>query len=378
MIPRRRDPIGLYLHIPFCDGKCPYCDFYSLPAGSRTMDDYCGRLISELFLWGEKCPRFVDTLYFGGGTPSLLGADRLSRLITAAQKAFSFVPGAEITVEMNPCSAGGFDFPALRMAGANRISIGLQSALDAELQFLGRRHTARQAWDTAAAAQRAGFRSVSLDLMLSLEGQTTDSVRKSVAFCRDAGVTHVSAYLLKIEPGTRFFQQREAFHLPGDDQASDLYLAACQALEEAGLFQYEISNFSVPGKESRHNLKYWNGDEYLGIGPSAHSFFGGRRFYTPKSLSAFFQAPQYLPEDPDESAIPPGGPEEYTMLRLRLSEGLTEAGYQQRFQTPIPEKYRKNALRFQAPGLTLVDSQGIRLTRRGFLVSNQLIGEILW
>lgn len=102
MIPRRRDPIGLYLHIPFCDGKCPYCDFYSLPAGSRTMDDYCGRLISELFLWGEKCPRFVDTLYFGGGTPSLLGADRLSRLITAAQKAFSFVPGAEITVEMNP------------------------------------------------------------------------------------------------------------------------------------------------------------------------------------------------------------------------------------------------------------------------------------
>ncbi|MFR9049438.1 MAG: coproporphyrinogen III oxidase, partial [[Clostridium] leptum] len=187
-----------------------------------------------------------------------------------------------------------------------------------------------------------------------------------------------SAYLLKIEPGTRFFQQREAFHLPGDDQASDLYLAACQALEEAGLFQYEISNFSVPGKESRHNLKYWNGDEYLGIGPSAHSFFGGRRFYTPKSLSAFFQAPQYLREDPDESAIPPGGPEEYTMLRLRLSEGLTEAGYQQRFQTPIPEKYRKNALRFQAPGLTLVDSQGIRLTRRGFLVSNQLIGEILW
>ena len=110
MIPRRRDPIGLYLHIPFCDGKCPYCDFYSLPAGSRTMDDYCGRLISDLFLWGEKCPRFVDTLYFGGGTPSLLGAYRLSRLITAAQKAFFFVPGAEITVEMNPCSAGGFDF----------------------------------------------------------------------------------------------------------------------------------------------------------------------------------------------------------------------------------------------------------------------------
>jgi len=151
----------------------------------------------------------------------------------------------------------------------------------------------------------------------------------------------------------------------------------CGQFDRTGKKAYPVLT-SVPGKESRHNLKYWNGDEYLGIGPSAHSFFGGRRFYTPKSLSAFFQAPQYLREDPDESAIPPGGPEEYTMLRLRLSEGLTEAGYQQRFQTPIPEKYRKNALRFQAPGLTLVDSQGIRLTRRGFLVSNQLIGEILW
>ncbi len=378
MIPQRQNPIGLYLHVPFCDGKCPYCDFYSLPADSRTMDAYCDRLISELFRWREKHPRFVDTLYFGGGTPGLLGADRLSRLIAAAQKAFPFLPGSEITVEMNPCSAGGFDFPLLRRAGANRISIGLQSALDSELHFLGRRHTASQARDTAAAAQKAGFSNVSFDLMLGLEGQTTDSVRKSVAFCRDAGVTHVSAYLLKIEPGTRFFQQKKNFHLPSDDQASDLYLEACQALEEAGFFQYEISNFSRPGKESRHNLKYWNGDEYLGLGPSAHSFFGGRRFYTPKSLLSFLRTPQYLPEDPDEVSIPPGSPEEYVMLRLRLSEGLTEAGYQKRFQCPIPERYRKNALRFQPPGLTAVDSQGIRLTRWGFLVSNQLIGEILW
>ena len=146
---------GLYIHRPFCRSKCPYCDFYSLPADSRTMDDYCGRLISEFFLWSEKCPRFVDTLYFGGGTPSLLGADRLSRLVTAAQKAFSFAPGAEITVEMNPCSAGGFDFSALRLAGANRISIGLQSALDAELQFLGRRHTARELRDPAPATASA-------------------------------------------------------------------------------------------------------------------------------------------------------------------------------------------------------------------------------
>ena len=378
MTPKSEEPIGLYLHIPFCDGKCPYCDFYSLPAGGQTMDDYCGQLIRELFLWGEKSPRLADTLYFGGGTPSLLGAERLSRLTAAAQKAFPFVPGAEITVEMNPRTAGGFDFAALRQAGVNRISIGLQSAVDKELKFLGRRHTARQAWDTAKAAQKAGIGNVSFDLMLGLEGQTTDSVRESVAFCRDAGVTHVSAYLLKIEPGTRFFQRRKDFQLPDDDQAAALYLDACQALEDAGFFQYEISNFSRSGRESRHNLKYWNGDEYLGLGPSAHSFRGGRRFYTPNSLSGFLRSPQYLTEDPDEAALLSGSPEEYVMLRLRLAEGLTEAGYQKRFQSPIPERYRKSALRFQPPGLTVVDSQGIRLTRQGFLVSNQLISEILW
>lgn len=378
MISPAGNPIGLYLHIPFCDGKCPYCDFYSLPTDDGAMDAYCQRLTKEIFAWGEKNPCGIDTLYFGGGTPGLLGASRLVRLTEAAKKAFSVAPGAEITVEINPCSAGSLDFSALRQAGANRISIGLQSALDAELEFLGRRHTSRQAWDTVLAAQKAGFDNVSLDLMLGLEGQTTDSIEKSVAFCRDAGVSHVSAYLLKLEPGTRFYHRRQTLRLPDDDQAAGLYLSACQALEEAGFFQYEISNFSRPGKESRHNLKYWNGDQYLGLGPSAHSFLDGRRFYTPKSLPAFLQAPQYLPEDPDGASAPAGSREEYVMLRLRLTEGLTEVGYQARFQESIPESYRKNASRFQPPGLTVVDSHGIRLTRQGFLVSNQLIGEILW
>lgn len=378
MIPAAPKPMGLYLHIPFCDGKCPYCDFYSLAASSETMDAYCEKLREELLAWGTKRPGVVDTLYFGGGTPGLLGADRLARLIEAAQKAYPFAPDTEITVETNPGSAGDLDFSALRLAGANRLSIGLQSALGPELKFLGRRHTPQQALATAAAAQKAGIDNISFDLMLGLEGQTTGSVEESVAFCRDAGVSHVSAYLLKLEPGTRFYQQREAFRLPGEDEAANLYLAACQALEQAGFSQYEISNFSLPGRESRHNLKYWNGDEYIGLGPSAHSFFGGRRFYTPKSLPAFLQAPQYLPEAPEDEAIPPGSGEEYAMLRLRLSEGLTEEGYQRKFGRPLPARYRKNARRFQAHGLAESDSRGIRLTRRGFLVSNQLIGEILW
>lgn len=378
MTPETPGSIGLYLHVPFCSGKCPYCDFYSLAAGSDTMDAYCQKLCEELSAWGEKRPGVVDTLYFGGGTPGLLGADRLARLMETAQKAFPFAPDSEITVETNPGSAGDLDFSTLRQAGANRISIGLQSALDGELKFLGRRHTPRQALATAYAAQKAGIDNISFDLMLGLEGQTTGSIEKSVAFCRDAGVSHVSAYLLKLEPGTRFFQQQNTFRLPDEDETADLYLAACQALEAAGFSQYEISNFSLPGRESRHNLKYWNGDEYLGLGPSAHSFFGGKRFYTPKSLRAFLQSPQYLPEAPEDEAIPPGSREEYAMLRLRLSEGLTEAGYRSKFGEPFPESYRQNARRFQAHGLAEADDRGVRLTRQGFLVSNQLIGEILW
>ena len=363
-------PLGLYIHVPFCDAKCPYCDFYSMRADSGRLDDYTRAVIASLHDWSDTLRRPADTLYFGGGTPSLLGASRLAQIIRAARDSFG-LSGAEITVEANPSREMDDLFSALAAEGVNRLSIGLQSASDEELRLLGRRHTARQAADAVRSAQRAGISNISLDLMIATQNQTAESLLNSIHFCADLGVTHLSSYLLKIEDGTVYGRHRDDLRLPDDDTAADLYLLACEEMERAGYFQYEISNFAKPGFESRHNLKYWDAQEYLGIGPAAHSFVDGRRFFYPRSLRGF------LSGDPPETEGSGGDPGEYAMLRLRLTEGLTEAGYRARFGQSIPDAYRRRAERYRTPGLTICDTNGIRMTRKGFLVSNLLLGDIL-
>lgn len=363
--------IGLYLHVPFCDAKCPYCDFYSMRGSEERMEEYTGRMIACLAEWGAKCRRAADTLYFGGGTPSLLGARRIAALIGAAREHFS-PEQEEITVEVNPArDLSGF-LEAVRAAGANRLSVGLQSANEEELRLLGRRHTAQQAEQTVRAAQKAGFGNLSLDLMLAVPGQTKRSIAESAAFCAQAGVQHVSAYLLKIEPHTAFAKNRAALALPDDDEAGELYLYACAELEKRGFRQYEISNFARPGFESRHNLKYWHCEEYLGLGPAAHSFLDGKRFYYERNLRRFLSGC-----GPVEDGTG-GGFEEYAMLALRLAEGLTERGCRARFGHGIPEKMKAAARRYEAAGLTRPGDGAVRLTPKGFLVSNTLIAELLY
>ena len=288
--------LGLYLHIPFCDGKCPYCDFYSLTGNEEVKEAYTRVLENQLAQWAETLQKQglspeADTLYFGGGTPNLLGGSRIARLIAAAKRYFSLEKG-EITVEVNPSSELSGFFREIAAAGANRISIGLQSADDGELKALGRRHTVKQAAETVEAARSAGISNLSLDLMLATPGQTLESALRSVAFCRKLAVPHVSAYLLKVEEGTPYWNRRDTLALPDEDETADRYLAVCSALEEAGLKQYEISNFALPGKESRHNLKYWHCEEYLGLGPGAHAFVGGKRFYYPRNLNGFLEKPE--------------------------------------------------------------------------------------
>lgn len=369
--------LGLYLHIPFCDGKCPYCDFYSLAGEESVKEDYTRHLEKELTLWADKLqkegvPPIADTLYFGGGTPNLLGGSRIARLILAAKEHFS-MQNAEITVEVNPSSELSGFFREIFAAGANRLSIGLQSAHEEELKILGRRHTAQQAADTVEAARKAGFSNISLDLMLATPGQTLESALSSVRFCAELGVSHVSAYLLKVEPGTPYWNRRDSLPLPDEDETADRYLAVCEALEQAGLKQYEISNFAAPGFESRHNLKYWRCEEYLGLGPGAHSFINGKRFYYPRSLHDFLQAPQPI-EDGEGGTL-----EEAVLLGLRLSEGITretlssfgEEG-EQAF-TAMKEKSRP----YRAAGLLKPEPERIAMTPKGFLVSNELISELL-
>lgn len=365
-----RAPIGLYVHVPFCAKKCPYCDFYSLPAGEQEKDNYTAQVERLLPRAAQRINRRADTLYFGGGTPSALGAERLCRLVRAAQEAFG-LNGAEITAEVNPGEHEPGFFDRLREAGVNRISMGLQSADEAELSLLGRRHSVRQVEQSVKEAQAAGFENISLDLMLAIQGQTEESLRESIAFCVGCGVQHVSSYLLKIEPGTPYYKRRGELALPDEDETVALYLLSCQELERAGFLQYEVSNFAKPGFESRHNLKYWNAEEYYGVGPSAHSFVDSRRYFCPGDLAEFLCEPQESYEGDG------GSPEEYAMLRLRLCDGLRGQDFKQRFGSPMPPEYLARAKAFVSQGLVECDGDCIRFTPQGFLVSNALIGEIL-
>ena len=368
------EPIGLYLHIPFCESKCPYCDFFSMRANEETLDAYTDALCEKLRLLQETAPDLsADTLYFGGGTPALLGAKRLCRLLDSA--APYLTKNAEITLEANPGKPLFELFKAVAEKGVNRVSLGLQSASENELRFLGRTHSAADAARAVSDAHKAGISNVSLDLMLALPGQTEASLKTSVSFCREAGASHVSAYLLQIEPHTRFWQMRGTLSLPDADEAADLYLFTCEALEESGFLQYEISNFAQENRQSRHNLKYWDLRPYLGLGPSAHSFFGGKRFFYPRSLRQFLSGAAPCPEE--DPQCPAGSFFEYAMLRLRLCEGLTEAGCNARFGHGIPELLRRRAARYVPAGLLNLDETRLSLTRLGFLVSNTLLEELL-
>lgn len=368
------ESVGLYIHVPFCLSKCPYCDFYSLPGPDEEMlDAYTAAVRGSLRAWAARLSRPADTLYFGGGTPSLLGGRRLAALIETAREAFG-LRETEITLEANPADDLAETLRAFAAAGGNRLSLGMQSASPRELRLLGRRHRPADVERTAADARRAGIGNLSLDLMLGLPGQTATEIEEAAAVCTGLEAAHVSAYLLKIEAGTPFAARRDSLQLPDEDASADLYLAAAEALERQGYRQYEISNFSRPGRESRHNLKYWDLQPYLGIGPAAHSFLDGKRFAYPRDLAGFLAGTP--PEPEEEGPFPPGSREEYLMLRLRLAEGVTEAGYAARFGEPLPAVWRQRA-RWLPALLVEEDADGLRLTREGFLVSNAILGRLL-
>ncbi len=364
--------IGIYIHVPFCHSKCPYCDFYSLTnTDEQTKDAYTAAVERALWRVRERGIGGADTLYFGGGTPSLLGGERLARIMSAA--APLLCADSEITLEANPADDLAPTLQAFAAAGGNRLSMGMQSYSPAELQFLGRRHDNDRLERAMAAAFDAGIENISLDMMLGLEGQTPESVTASAEACRRLGATHVSAYLLKVEPDTPF--GRQALALPDEEQTADLYLCACEQLEQRGYHQYEISNFAMNGKQSRHNTKYWDGDPYIGIGPAAHSFWEGKRWAYPRSLDYFLADGVPQREAGEDTALAEGSEEEYALLRLRLTDGLTEKDFFARYGKPIPAAWRERAAALPSH-LVTVDDDGIRFSREGFLLSNALLARI--
>ncbi len=363
-------PIGLYLHVPFCRSKCPYCDFYSFRGTKEAMDAYYAALQKRISESAATLQCKADTLYIGGGTPSVLGTERLQMLVNQAKQDF-LTQDAEITVECNPHGLPPDFFRKLREVQVNRISLGLQSAVDGERRILGRVSTKTQVETVVRAAQNAGIQNISVDVMLGIPNQTEKSLRDTLSFCLSLGVPHISAYILKLEENTMFYKRRAQYDFPDDDRTADLYLQMCETLENAGILQYEISNFAKAGYESRHNLKYWHCAEYLGLGPAAHSFLRGRRFYFDRDFEGFLKGSAPIPDGEG------GDFSEYAMLALRLSEGLRETAVQERFGHGIPNELYEKAAPLAAHGLVTVTEDGLALTRKGFLVSNSILASIL-
>ena len=364
---------GIYIHIPFCLRKCPYCDFYSVRFDEKTAEEYTDALIRSFKLPKYKGLR-ADTVYFGGGTPSALPSELTGRIMQAVFECFDIDKNAEITIEANPCTVDERKLSAYREMGINRISFGVQSADDRELMSLGRLHDSETAQRAILSAHKAGFENISADIMLGVIGQDKQSLIRSADRLAELPLTHISAYMLKIEQGTPYDNDRVRATVADEDTVSDMYIELCERLEQKGFLHYEISNFARPGFESRHNLKYWTAGEYVGFGTAAHSLYMGRRYYVPKDIAAFIDAPfqQEIPEEEPHSER-----EEYIMLALRVSEGLDEKKLISLYGEEGTGRLMLLAKTYEKHGLCCISGSRVSLTPRGYLVSNTIIVEFL-
>ena len=372
--------LGLYIHIPFCRCKCDYCDFYSLAGREERMDACQKALLTHIKETAPQAKGYVvDTIYFGGGTPSLYGPKRVKELLSCIRRRFEVAGNAEITLEANPDSADKKRMRAYRRAGVNRVSLGMQSAHDDELSALHRPHTFQQVQEAVEAIRGAKIKNLTLDLIYGLPGQDMarwrDTVEKALALRPE----HLSCYGLKVEEGTPLQARVDrGERLPDDDLQADMYLWMVARLEAAGYHQYEISNFARPGFQSRHNLKYWLTRPYLGFGPGAHSDFGGRRFSFLRDLDGYIDGVLGGKPILDSDDLIPKRERsgEYLMLRLRTTRGIEEWEYRREYFMnfdPIEAKLAE----YEHNGWAARDGHRWRLTPIGFLLSNQLIGELL-
>lgn len=375
-------PFALYLHIPFCAVRCHYCDFNTYAGLEALYEPYASALREEIRRAGERQPLQARTLFFGGGTPTVMPHRLLEATLRAAQDAFRIGPDAEITSEANPGTTDAGRFAALRGMGVNRLSMGVQSFDDAELHWLGRMHSAAEAEAAYDAARRAGFDNINLDFMFGLPGQELDTWSGTLDRALALGPDHISLYSLTIEHGTPLYDavRRGVQAPPDDDKAADFYLLACDRLARAGYEQYEISNWSRPGFECRHNLVYWHHEPYLGFGPGAHSFDGARRWWNVRPVPHYIQrvnageSTERGGEHIDERL----GMGEFMMLGLRLvAEGVADARFLRRFGVSLYEVFDGEIEALVRRGLLESLPGRVRLTPAGRLLGNQVFSEFL-
>ena len=369
------DSVGIYIHIPFCLKKCLYCDFCSLGGtASREREAYVEALLCEIAS-SPYPPLSVDTVFFGGGTPSLLGVEALLRILDAVKRRFCVAENAEISVEVNPATVDEEGLVRLREGGFNRLSVGVQSLCDEELRALGRAHSARDAVSVLQSAAKAGFDSLNADVMFGIPGQTVDSLRKTIEGLLGLGVTHLSAYSLIIEEGTPFYEMRSTLCLPDEDTECEMAHLAQEMLREAGFLHYEISNYARPGHECKHNLKYWRCDPYIGFGAAAHSYYAGERFGNTADVSAYACAPTSSVAF-RERVTKTEGEYEYLILGLRMGSGISEEEFYLRFHVSFWEKYGKAVNKYLQSGHMIRANGRVFFTEEGMRVSNSILVDL--
>ena len=371
--------VGIYIHIPFCESKCAYCNFYSLAGNDKLMPAFNAAILKHIEEYSPQLDGYIiDTVYFGGGTPSHYGAGRLTSILSALKKHGHVLLDAEVTAEINPASITRDEMIRLKRAGFNRLSIGVQSADDKLLASLGRRHTFADAEETVNNARQAGFSNVSIDIIYGLPSQDKDVWAETVVKAAALKTEHISCYGLKIEEGTQLYVFKDSPFLPDDDTQADMYLYAVETLARFGYKQYEISNFAKRGYESKHNLKYWLGDDYIGFGPGAHSYIGRCRYSFFEDIGKYTElvmsgrtVVEYSEEMSDfENAG------EYLLLRLRTAHGISQEEYYNIYRLKM-DFVLELLQKYEAMGLALYKDGRWRFTPKGFILSTTLIGEIL-
>jgi len=370
--------IGVYIHVPFCLRKCPYCDFYSV-GSTDMMDDYikslCRDIREKKDILSSRC---ADTVYFGGGTPSLMSERHLDDILTALGKTVSLSADAEITLEVNPATASLEKLQGYHSAGVDRLSIGMQSGDDEELSLLGRLHKHSDTVQTVSNAFKSGIDNISLDLMYALPNQREETWLSSVGKAVKLGAKHISLYALTLSEECPMSKMKYTF--PEDEVQLKMYTDALAYLSSEGYNQYEISNCALPGSHSRHNMKYWRLDDYIGFGPSAHSMIDGRRYYVSGSVRDHISGKSM--ETVDEVLTDEETVREKIMLSLRLSEGLRFDSLKELCRDADEYNTLKSSLisrgrKYTEGGYVSVSETGISLTQLGFFVSNTIISDLM-
>jgi putative oxygen-independent coproporphyrinogen III oxidase len=365
--------LALYIHIPFCTSKCFYCDFYSLADKKEQIGPYVNALIRDIKLWGEKLnDKEIDTIYFGGGTPSFIGEKHIETILTEINKNFFVKNNAEITLEANPDSASDEFLKSIYLAGVNRISFGVQSFDDEELKLLGRVHNKNEAILAVENAKKAGFQNISIDLMFAIPNQTLNSFEKSIEMALSLKPQHISAYALKLEEGTPLYLKRKNLNLANEEIEFQMFELLSDTLEKNGYSHYEISNFALPNFESRHNKKYWSGVEYLGLGTAAHSFLNQNRFCEFENIGDFLKEKrtgETILISKEESI------KEYMMLGLRQSEGISLKRLSQIIEKKCFDELMIKAKKFEKLGFGKIENDFFNLNLKGFWLSNSVINE---